>query len=536
MRERRGDVLGRELDRHLPDLGLAGDPAAEVQFVVRRHVRAHAFPDTVQPDGGDVVLRARIVAPADLHRHVPQVLRHPSGREDLDERAGQPFGGGDAQPARIGAGAGDDVLDQFGAGVAQVHRDQALVEVLDPVGGDPADAQVLLDRGPDVPVGKFVDQVGHFQHLRGGDVAHGEPDKDGRESRLPLRDDVRPLPHVEGRFGAAVTPVAFGRPVSAVGADRLDQLWRDVEARRQGQATAFMALARHGEFHFDAALELFEAQLFDDELHPRLVAVLPVAEVVEDLQDRLAERQQVLHRQELIEKVRDARCGAQPAACRDAEADGPVCLLDRQEAEVVNGSQGAIVLAAGEGDLELARQALVERVAQEVRRDRLGVGRHVEDLPLADAGQMARGHVPDGVAAGLAGGHPDFGQAAHDRPDVLERGEVQLNVLARRDVADAGGIAVGHLGDDPELRGVEAPEGNLDADHMHAGLALAVDPVLKAEGPEQVLGQCAAKHLRGLVLERLDLPEYVGGDRSRCPGPCRWRLHDCRSSDTSEEV
>ena len=111
----------------------------------------------------------------------------------------------------------------------------------------------------------------------------------------------------------------------------LDQLGRDVEACRQGQAAAFMALARYGEFRFDAALELFEAQLVDNEFHPSLVAVLPVAEVVEDFQDRLAERQQVLHRQELIEKVRDARCGAQPAACRDAEADGPVRALDRRK-------------------------------------------------------------------------------------------------------------------------------------------------------------------------------------------------------------
>ncbi len=297
-----------------------------------------------------------------------------------------------------------------------------------------------------------------------------------------------------------------------------------------------MALARHGKFGFDAALELFEAQLFDDELHPCLVAVLPVAEVVEDLQDRLAERQEVLHRQVLVEEVRDARRRAQPAACRDAEADGPVRLFDRQEAEVVDGRQGAIVLAAGEGDFELARQALIERVAQEVSRHRLGVGRHVEDLPLADAGQVARGHVPDGVTAGLAGGHSDFGQPAHDRPDVLERSEVQLNVLARRDVADAGGIAVGHLGDDPALRGVEAPEGNLDADHLHAGLSLAVDPVLEPEGPEQVLGQFAAEHLRGLFLERLNLPEDVGRDRSRFPGPCRWRLHETCSPNAGSQM
>src|SRR2546422_9504509 len=94
-----------------------------------------------------------------------------------------------------------------------------------------------------------------------------------------------------------------------------------------------MALARHGKFGFDAALELFEAQLFDNELHPRLVAVLPVSEVVEDLQDRLAQRQQVLHRQVLVKEGRDARSRAQPAARRDAEADGPVRLLDRQATE-----------------------------------------------------------------------------------------------------------------------------------------------------------------------------------------------------------
>src|SRR2546426_3931056 len=60
-------------------------------------------------------------------------------------------------------------------------------------------------------------------------------------------------------------------------------------------------------------------------------------------------------------------------------------------------------------------------------------------FPYTTLFRSARSHVPDGVAAGLTGGHSDFGQPAHDRPDVLERSEVQLNVLARRDVADAGG-------------------------------------------------------------------------------------------------
>ena len=520
MRDGRRDVLGRQLDRHLADLGRAVNAAAQVQLIMRREVLAHPLADAVEPDGGNMVLGARIVAAADLHRLLAEVGRHSASREDLGQSPRQSLGGRDAETAGVGAGAGDDVLDEFGAGIAEVGGDQALVEALHLVVRHPADAEVLLDRGAEVAVGVLVDEAGHVEHLRGGDVAHGEPDEGGGESRLPLQDDVRALPHVKRRLGMAVASAA----VAAVGPDRLNQWGRGVGDGRQAQLSV-IALAEDGVLDLEPALEFREAQLLDDEFHPRLVAVLPVAQVVEDLDHGVAGGQQVLHWHELVQEERDAGRGAQPAARRHAEADGTVRIFCRQEAEIVNGRHGAVVPAPGEGDLELARQALVERVAQEMCGDRLGIGGHVEDLALADAGQVAGGDVADGVAAGLAGRDADFRQPPHDRAAVLDTRVVQLDVLAGGDVAHAGGVAVRHLGDDTQLVGVQAAERNLDPDHLDAGLALAVDPVLEAEGPEHVQRQVALQQLGGFLFERLDLPENVGRDRDRLYGVGGWRFH-----------
>ena len=77
------------------------------------------------------------------------------------------------------------------------------------------------------------------------------------------------------------------------------------------------------------------------------------------------------------------------------------------DADVVEHGLAAVGVAAGEVDLELAGQALGERVAQEVLEGGLGPRRDVEDLERAGAGEVAALHVADGVAAGLAGGEAD---------------------------------------------------------------------------------------------------------------------------------
>ena len=144
------------------------------------------------------------------------------------------------------------------------------------------------------------------------------------------------------------------------------------------------------------------------------------------------------------------------------------------------------MIAAGKRDLEFARQALVERVAQQVSRHGVRVRSHVEDLALADAGQVAGRDVADGVGAGLAGGESHFFQLAHDRADLRQGHEVQLNILPGRHVADSGGIGLGEFGDAAYLVGRHPAKGNFDAHHLHVRLPLAVDAVLQPERFEQV--------------------------------------------------
>jgi hypothetical protein len=112
---------------------------------------------------------------------------------------------------------------------------------------------------------------------------------------------------------------------------------------------------------------------------------------------------------------------------------------------------------------------------QEVAGEGLGVGRHVEDLVVRHSRVGTGGHVPHGVAAGLAGRQPRLGQAAQGLLDVVQLHEVELDVLAGRDVAEAPRPALGHVGEGLELGRLEDPLGNLDPQHLHvARLSLAV--------------------------------------------------------------
>ena len=176
-----------------------------------------------------------------------------------------------------------------------------------------------------------------------------------------------------------------------------------------------------------------------------------------------------------------------------------------------------VLVGAGEGGLDLARHQLRRRVADEVADVGAGVGGRVEDLVGGDAGPGVAGDVADGVAAALAGGEAGLGDLAQQRLHVAQRDVVDLDVLARRDVAlverrvlldDAGeGI---HL-----VRG-DAAVGKLDADHLDVGLALPVDALFEAEADELVLLELAGEKLLGFVVEVVELAlddrDHVAGD------------------------
>ena len=297
---------------------------------------------------------------------------------------------------------------------------------------------------------------------------------------------------------------------------------------KQSDRLAVGAGVAHADIGFlPTPLELLKAQLLDDELHPGLVPVLAVAERIEDLDHGLDRRDQIVHRDELAQDLADAGSGPESAADGHPEADSPVVTANGQQADVVNGGQGAVVAAAGEGDLELSGQALVERIAQQVQCDGFRVRRHVEHLALADSRQVAGGHVAHRVGAGFTGRDADFGEPAHDGAHVLEQGEMELDVLARGNVADSGGVGVGHLGDATQLIRRQPAEGDLDPHHLYARLTLAIDPVLQAERFEDVGRHLVRVQAPDLAFEGLDLFQNRRRDRHGLDlGVTRpWNIH-----------
>ncbi len=115
------------------------------------------------------------------------------------------------------------------------------------------------------------------------------------------------------------------------------------------------------------------------------------------------------------------------------------------------------------------------------------MSRHVHVLLGAHAGQRARRHVAHGVAARFARGHVDLRQAAHRAGRFRQRNEVHLYRLARGHMRDAAlRITFRHVGNRIQLVRVQTPAGDLDAQHVHAFLALAIYALLQPHRGEAI--------------------------------------------------
>ena len=170
-----------------------------------------------------------------------------------------------------------------------------------------------------------------------------------------------------------------------------------------------------------------------------------------------------------------------------------------------------------EGRLHLAGHQLGGRVADEVAGVGRRVGGDVEGLVVRHAGPGVAGDVADRVAAALAGGESGLADLPDELGRVGEGDVVDLDVLAGGDVALVERRELlDRVGEGLHLLGADASEGKLHADHLHVGLALAVDALLQAEADELLLGLLAAQEAGGLGVEVVELPledrDHVAGD------------------------
>ncbi len=404
---------------------------------------------------------------------------------------------GDPQLAGVGARAGRDVRDGARPRQSELGRRQLAVDRRQVGLAHPAQQHVLVDGGAQAVAGVLAGDVGQGPGLVGRQVAEGQGEDGHRVAGLALGQHVAGPPGLE--------PVGVG--AGGQGPRRAQRrLVGDVQVGQEGGPARVgpqqLALLQ------DQPLELGEAELLDQELDPRALAVRLLPQPSEHPRHRLGHRQQLLLGQELVEELGGVGDGAEPAP--DVIAEAPLRLPVHHAglgdaAHVVEvGQPAGLTVAAGEGHLELAPEVLGVVVPQQEVGDRVRVGRDVEGLGLAHAGQGAGGDVADGVAAGLAGGDPHRGQAAHEVRRVLDVDEVELEILAGRHVQDAVRVLLADLGQDIELLGGESAHGDLDP--LHAGGVPHRAGALRdlARGEHDVLGALAVVALPVVVPLAVD--------------------------------
>src|SRR5207248_5959364 len=108
------------------------------------------------------------------------------------------------------------------------------------------------------------------------------------------------------------------------------------------------------------------------------------------------------------------------------------------------------------------------------------------------------------IKAGFTRRQARIRKAVHEVRDTRERHEVELHVLARGDVPSSTGELVGDVCKRFQLSSRRYSTGDLRADHLNAGLPLAVNAVTQPERTEFVVRNCAGENLFCFCAESLD--------------------------------
>src|SRR5262245_31641279 len=136
------------------------------------------------------------------------------------------------------------------------------------------------------------------------------------------------------------------------------------------------------------------------------------------------------------------------------------------EPQVVHSGQTTgMVRTARKGRFKFASKVLGVLVAQQEVGQGMRVRRDVKLLIVAHASQRASGDVADHIATGLSRGNPDRRQAAHEVWGIVNMDEVELKILARRDMTDGIRILFSKISQGLHLLSGQTPKGNFDALH-----------------------------------------------------------------------
>ena len=241
------------------------------------------------------------------------------------------------------------------------------------------------------------------------------------------------------------------------------------------------------------------ALVVDEDLDARLVDVVAAAVLIVEPQHRLDIAQHVALGQERLDRLGDERRAAKPAADHHFEADLARAVAVQAQAEIVDLDRGAVVLGRGDRDLELARQELKFRMQRQVLAQQLGPDARVFDLVGRNAGPLVGRDVAHAIAAGLHAVQAGLGQVRHGVRQFRELDPVELDVLARGEVAVAAVVPPRDMRQPAHLVRRQRAVGN--GDPQHVGVQLQIDAVHQPQRLEFVLGQFAGQPARDLAAE-----------------------------------
>src|SRR2546423_1281605 len=493
-REGRTDDLAERCTAAGPDFTLV---AADLDLVPL----LAALVDAEDADVADVVVAAGVHAAGDVHIDLADVMQVIEVVETLLDGLGDRDRLGVGERAEIASRAANDVGEQADVGRGEPQRPDVLPQRVQVgqlhVGKD----QVLLVGHAQLAERIAVGEVGDFLHLLDGDVARRyagflQRQCDGGVTRLLVRMDVALVPvrecavrgerGFESGIGGRQPQVIRARKPAFDAGDLFGN-----ERRR--------AVFQVRPLGIDFLAGFLGAAFLHQDLNARLVDVVAPPVAVVDTQDGFDIGQQVPPRQKVADDESDRRSAAQAPDDQHAEPHLALRVLDRVQTDVVHRNRGAVRLGAVHRELELAREIGELGMERGPLADDFAPDEGIDDLVLRDAGEMIGGDIAEGIARGLDRVHLHRRQLRKDVGNALELGPVQLQVLARAEVAVAAVVLVGDLREFSQLLRRQEAVGNRDAQHRRVTLDVETGP--EAQRAELVLRELAREKTFRLVAE-----------------------------------
>ncbi len=334
--------------------------------------------------------------------------------------------------------------------------------------GDVRQHQILLVTDADFAERIAVGEVGDRVHLRGAGIARSSAFRlerqrdDGVARRLVVGDRIG-HPGVEAFVGAARGAerrrAVVERQVIGI-AEAAGDLGYGSGVERE------RAVTDAAPFRFDLAGKGFGAELVHQNLDARLPDIVASAVLVVGAQHRLDVAQHVAFLQKRLDGLGEERRAAESAADHDFETGFARAVAIKPQRQIVDAQSGAIARRRADRDLELARHEGKFRMQRHVLANELGPDAGIFDLVRRDAGPLVGGDVAHVVAAGLHAVQACAGKLGHGVGQFVELDPVKLDVLARREMAEAAVVAARDMRQHAQLRRRQGAVGNGDAQHV----------------------------------------------------------------------